>query len=410
MTRADTERSRSPATSAAGIGLTRGGGADMGVAVRHAVLGVGLALGASACKDEAATTPAAAPAAEAAAATPDDHRETAAEAGDPAKGGPEEGDPAKGDPAKDPGRRGLADLTREVIDQARTTANEPMRLVPDAATFAMQVQLPAVLAHPEAQFLWQKAEDSEAQFKQAMDVVRACLGRLEAIDEVVVGFDLDDHLILVARGKGLGTDATWRCFERETSSRGDSLDLEITGIPRGEGPQLRESDKSPAEADRGYFPDDDTFVMLSHEWDADVQALLGGETKPAIEARLAPPTTRAKPDSTFWMVGRWEDTAASALPETIRGIDDMALSLNIEDGALVVEVSTDAGEAADATRVRERLQKEFDEIKGMLGMFGLPGTVAPKIVFEGEGDLVTLAFTLTQSELEGLRAGIERTL
>ncbi|MEM9457254.1 MAG: hypothetical protein AAGF11_23955 [Myxococcota bacterium] len=397
--------------------------------MRHAALAVGLALGAGACKDETAPTPAAAPAASASAkgnpdnAAGDEGRaegaKTSATHGvgaspadtSPADTSPAGTNPAGTNPAGTQGNRKsrFADLTREVIDNARAAANEPMRLVPDSAGFALQVRLPALLAHPEAKQLWQKAEDSEAGFKQAMDIVRTCLGGLEAVDELVVGFDLDDHLILVGRGKGLGTATTWRCFQKEATARGDSLDLELTGIPRGEGPQLRETDKSPAEASQGYFPNDETFVMVSHEWDEQAQALLKGEGTPAIEGRLAPSTTRAKPDYTVWMVGRWDDAQSKDLPETIRGIEDMALSMNIEDGALLVDLSADAGEASDATRVRERLQSEFDQFKGMLSIFGIPGSVAPKIVFKSEDDRVSLAFTLTSGELEGLRTGIERS-
>ncbi|MCA9712681.1 MAG: hypothetical protein KDK70_43030, partial [Myxococcales bacterium] len=307
----------------------------------------------------------------------------------------------------DHGRGGLASLTRDVIAKARSTAGEPIRLVPDSAWFAVQVQIPAVLAHPELAALWQKAEDSEAEFHTAMEAVRTCLERLEAVEELVLGFDTNDHLVMVGRGKDLGTDATWRCFDREAAARGKSLGLEITGIPRGEGPQLRENDKTPDEADVGFFPDDDTFVMVSHEWTTDLQALMRGDTKPAVEERLAPALGRAKLDSTLVLVGRLETGSSSALPEPIRGITDVALSIGLEDDALVIDTSVDAGEEADATRVRDGLQRQFDEMESMLGMFGIPATLGPKIEFLSEGDRVSLAFTMTRDELEGLRRGLE---
>jgi len=301
---------------------------------------------------------------------------------------------------------GLSGLTREVIETARRAVGDPVLLVPDAAQYVMRAQPAVLLGHAEAQAVWTKIEGSEASFKAAMDVARACLGRLEAFEEVVAGFDDSKHVVLAAHAKGIGTDATWRCFQTEAISRGQSFELVITGTARGEGPQLRSSDGDGL----GYFPDDDTVVMTSNEWDVDVQARLRGEGKAAIEGSLAGTMARIQRDDPFWLVGRITGKPESELASTpMAGIDDVAVDLRLEGVDLLVTTSSDAGEAADATRVRDAVQKQVDEFKSMLPMMGMPSSIVPKLAFVAEGDLVKLELSFTGEELKSIREGIERT-
>jgi len=377
---------------------------------RVASLVVATVLAVGACKDEVATEtpPAAAPA-----ATPvvDASARAAAAEGGQAAEPRSEGEGGGGlllrpaEPSSPAREGGLFGVTREMIDTIRRKESSPLRLVPDAARFVARMRPAVLFGHVEAQTAWAKAEGSDASFKAAMDVVRACLGRLEVVDDVVVGFDDAEHLVLAAHGKGLGTDVVWRCFQTEATARGQSMGMTITGTARGEGPQLRTD-----EGDLGYFPDDDTMVMVAKEWDADVRARMRGEGTPAIEGALAGPVGRIGPEDPLWLVGRLEGKPELGLLGTpFAGIDDVAFGLRIDGGDLVIATSIDAGEAADATRVRDEVHRQLDPMKSMLPMMGVPSSVVPKIAFVAEGDLVKLDFTLTSDELRELREGIART-
>lgn len=309
-------------------------------------------------------------------------------------------------PPSPPREGGLFGLTREMIETARRTEGEPMRLVPDAAQFVVRARPAALLAHPEVQAAWTKAEESDPSIKIALEVVRACVGRTEAIDDVVLGLDDAEHLVLGARAKGLGTAATWRCLQKETIARGRPFELSLTGTNRGEGPQLRGDD-----GDFGYFPDDDTVVLVSKEWDADVQARLRAEGTAAIEGSLAAVMRRIHPDDPLWVAGRIVGVPERELGSTpMAGIDDVVFGLRFIDDDLVLAISVDAGEAADATRVRDELQQQLEGIKSMLPMLGVPSSVATKLSFVAEGELVKLDLTLAGHELRSLREGIERML
>jgi hypothetical protein len=370
--------------------------------MKDSVRMVALVLATSACKqDTSEAAPAPAPSVVASEVEPAKPAKPAepAQQPDPPSGGDAPADEAKPRPSAPPRDGGLTGLTLDVIAEVRRVVGEPQRLVPDAAHFVMRARPPALLAHAELAAVWAKLEGSDANVKTAVDVVRTCLGSLELVDDVVLGFDDHEHVVLVAHAEGIGTDATWRCFAREAGTRGRVFDLTITGTARGEGPQLRES-----EGDVGYFPDDDTVVLVSKAWDTDVQARIRGEGTAAIEGTLAGVVGRVQADRPLWVAGRITGTTEVGLASTpMAGIDDVAFELRIDGEDLVLETTADAGEAADATRMRDAIQQQLDEFKGILPMMGVPATLGPKIAFVTEGDLVSLGFTLTADELRALR-------
>lgn len=374
-----------------------------------------LVLAASGCKDSSSVegSPATADPATTPAAESNDRTAKAAPRDDDGGGGfffkREPSRPAgtseAGGAIAPPHAGGLGGLTRELVATARRTVGDPVRLVPDAAQYVLRARPAVLLGHADAQALLVKAESRDPQFKAVTDAVRACLGTLEAIDDVALGFDDAEHVVLAAHAKGLGTAATWRCLQTESVARGRSLELVITDTARGEGPQLRSSDGD----DVGYFPDDDTMVMVSPAWDADVQARLRGEGKAAVEGSLAGTMTRIHQDDPLWLAGRITGLPEAGLASSpMAGIDDVAVDLRLEGVDMLVTTSVDAGEVADATRVREAVQKQVDEFKSIIPALGLPASIGPKLSFVAKGDVVELELSLTGDELRSMREGIER--
>jgi hypothetical protein len=305
-------------------------------------------------------------------------------------------------PPSHPG--GFSGLTRELIDVARRAVDDPVRLVPDVAHYVARVRPAVILGHSEVQAAWTNAEASDPSFRIAMDVTRMCLGRLEALDDMVFGFDDAANLMMVVHAKGLGTDAVWRCLQTETTARGRPFELVVTGTTRGSGPQLSATDTV------GWFADDDTVVLASKAWTSDVEARMRGEGKAAVEGGLLGTMTRIQVDDPAWLAGRVTGLVGSALTGSpLSGIDDMAIDLRLDGEDLVIALSFDAGEIADATRLRGEAQQQLDQLEGMLPLFGFPATVGPKLAFVAEGDLIKLDFVLTGDELRGLREGIERS-
>ncbi|MCX4246987.1 hypothetical protein [Paraliomyxa miuraensis] len=304
---------------------------------------------------------------------------------------------------------GLTRLAREMIDEARREAADPLALVPESAQWVALVRPAEFLAHSEFRSLWSKAEESNDDFRTVLAVMRTCMGGVEAIEHMVLGFDDQGHMAMIGRAKGLGTEATWRCLREEAAARGKPLEFDLTGTPRGEGPQLRESGKTNGE--EGYLVDDDTVVMVSKEWVTDVRARLRNEGTAASDGRLRPTIARVDANASAWLVGRIEGLPATMLAGgPMASIVDMSLSLRVRDGDLELRLEADAGEPADATRVRDELTKQFELFKGVLPTMGFPASVPTKIVFETEGDLVSMHLSLTADEFRGLRESIERTL
>lgn len=301
--------------------------------------------------------------------------------------------------------KGLAGMAREMVEGARGEERAPVRLVPGAAKGIARFDVPALLGHPEMKTLWDEVEKKQADVKLAMDVVRACLGRLEAVDEVVIGFDGEPNMVVAVHGTGMGRSETWQCFDRETKARGDEMDLALTGVARGEGAQIREV-AGESEARFGYFVDDDTMVLASAGWDEALGGVMRGEDTPAIDGELKAVGERVKQDGSMWVVGVIDGSVRAGLGGALSTAEDVAFGLDVDDGALVVHLSVDAGEREDAKRMQAELQEQKAAFVPMLSMFGVPTSVGPKVEFLSEGDQVSLDLTLTREELEGLRKGI----
>lgn len=300
---------------------------------------------------------------------------------------------------------GLASLTDEIIDEVRATSPETITLIPDSAEYLVRLRPAELLAYPPAKELWRKLENDDEDVRTATDVFLECVPSLELLDDVAIGFNPEDHLAVAAHAPGLGTDETWRCLEAKTVARGKDWELELTGTARGEGPQLRSKD-----GETGYFVDDDTVVMVTKEWDAEVAALLRGEGTPAMKGRLAASSGRVGTDCALWLAARVGGVIASGLAGTpFAGITDLSFALRIESDDIVLDTAFDAGEAADATRMRDELEQQSEQYRGVLLMMGFPTSVMGKIVFETKGDLVTQTLRLTKSEIDEIRGGIERT-
>jgi len=306
--------------------------------------------------------------------------------------------------AEGPNKGGLTDITQKVIDEARQAAGDPLRFVPDTADFVAQVHPPALLAYGPIADLWSKLEADDHDSHVAMNTLRSCLGSLEVFDTVVVGFDTQGHIALVAHAEKLGTDETWQCMRSRTIVESETWDLKITGTARGKGPQLLSDD-----GDLGYFVDDHTLVMISKEWEAEVGALLEtGVGTPAIEGRLAPPMGRITRDDPLWVVGVIEASALTGISAgtPFGGAKDLSFGLRIEGDDIALATAFDAGQDSDAITMRDQLEQKFDEFKSILPMMGFPATIGPKIKFEREGDLVSLDLSLTRSELEAIESGV----
>ena len=86
----------------------------------------------------------------------------------------------------------------------------------------------------------------------------------------------------------------------------------------------------------------------------------------------------------------------------------MAFGVRIDGSDLRVTTTADAGEAADATRMRDDLHRQLESFKSMLPMLGVPATLGSKLAFVTEGDLLSLDLTITSDELRSVRETVGR--
>lgn len=377
--------------------------------MRAPVLSIGLLVAVTgACKDEPNTTAAAGDGAGAEAganAAGDAAKAEGGEDGAKADGGAEGGaeDGAEGGASGDQteggdathGKGGLAGLTLDLVDQARRSNRDLARYVPDSAEYLVRLRFAELFAYEPFTEIWRKVEARNEGFRTGVSALLECMVSLERFEDVVIGFDSEEHLVLAVHAEGLGKDETWRCLESVARSRSKDWDMVLTGTARGDGPQLVSDD-----GDHGYFPDDSTLVMTSKAWDAEVVALLAGTGTPAVEGQLAAPAGRIAPETPLWLAGRIGSSAATEMTGTpFVGMVDISLAVRIADDDLAFAATFDAGEVADATRMKDELTRGLKEMEGFFPILGFPATFASSLTFETEGDLVSLDFSLTKSDV-----------
>ena len=357
--------------------------------MRRGVLLLGLCLGvSSSCKDDT-------PAADSAktADTPKDEgksdAETKPETESEAK--PETKSATAGGSKKS----GLSGLTSEIIDEARQGTNDPVLLLPSSTDFLISLEPGRLLSSPGLEALWKLAVSKSDDLRDGARVFSSCMGRLESLDRLVIGWNNYGKLAMVAEGKSMGTVLMWECFERKSSS----WDLQITHNERGSGPQLLAHDSG----DRGYFLDKDTVVFTSGEWDDELSARIYGKGTPGIQGRLAETAKRIDPEHAFWLVGLIDsDMRADIGSASLKNFNDVALSIELKRDDIGLRLSGDTGSMGEAIRTRDELEKEYDGFKAMLPMFGTPMSLTEKIEFERDGSEVHLNFDIREDELESM--------
>ncbi|MEM7154237.1 MAG: hypothetical protein AAF799_15435 [Myxococcota bacterium] len=350
--------------------------------MRRGALCLGLLLGfTGACKDE---TPAPA--------------STKTEAEAPA----EEPSEPKEEGERGGSKSGLAGLTSQMIDEVRQGARDPILLLPSSAYLLVSLEPGRLLDNRAIADLWEALTDKEEDLRKGEQLAEACLGALETFERVVVAGGHDDRTAMAIHGKRLGDAETWRCFERISSRTGD-WDLKLTGTERGEGPQLLDTD----DGDRGYFPDKDTAIILSKELDAEVVARIDGKGTAITEGPLAATLDRTETDRPLWFVGLIEGQLQRDLADgPFDGFKDFSFSMGSADDGIALTLSGDGGTDADATRLLAELEKQFNDLKGMLPMLGLPASIGEKIEFKREGSEVLITLDMTRHEVEQLTEAV----
>lgn len=295
---------------------------------------------------------------------------------------------------------GLAAMTRDLVDGiSESKAADPLAYVPSRAVILAQVSPAKFFAVDGfARFSDAILAKGDGEVRHTIAAMEACGTKLDQIESVTFAMDENDDGALVVRGTGLGKADTWRCIKTETASRGGSSNYEIreqggkTVLVNGE--------------DEGRFVGDDTFVYLDTKWANEVDNLIDGTSKSTVTTSgLADTMARVKTDEALWFASLLPPKALDNLRGSpMEGIDEVWGALSIgSDSAFAFSIAGKAPSDAEATKMRDEVQKAWDDTKSMLGAFGVPQKVADSIEFKASGDVASFHMKATIDDVDILR-------
>lgn len=328
------------------------------------------------CKDESSTGPVADVTEEISRADSADPR--------PEKKDPETKDEAKDDP------KGLVALTKGVVDEAKKDkARDPLMLVSTKATMIFQARPAALYAIDGFADAVDYLGDKTPEMKNAMSAMSTCGLDPKTIESVTIGVDADDDGALIVRGPSWGDIEKWRCMRTELKALGGSPDFEIE--KDGEESYLRSG------SDQVRFPDDETLVLFDENWERDTKEILAGtSTNKLSEMPIASVIDRVNVEEPIWGAVILPTSQLDGTP--MAGITEIWGALAIGDELdLTIAGKTDSAERAK--EMRDEVQKQWDEVKGMAAAFGLPSSLTSKIEFKAVDEVAKFHMRATPKEL-----------
>ena len=89
-----------------------------------------------------------------------------------------------------------------------------------------------------------------------------------------------------------------------------------------------------------------------------------------------------------------------------KGAKDLTAGMDFSNG-LAIEASAGFADADTAKSTTDELQAEFDKVKGLAGMVGVPSSVVDKVKLEASGTSMNVTASATQEELDQIQKGVE---
>jgi len=288
------------------------------------------------------------------------------------------------------GKKGLVALTKGVVDGAKEEkARDPLMLLSAKATMVFQLRPAALYGIDGFSDAVDYFVDKSPEAVNVVAAMKTCGLDPKTAESVTLGIDADDDGALIVRGPSWGDVGKWRCVRTEIIALGGSPEFEIE--KDGEQSYLRSG------TDQVRFADEETLVLFDEKWSRDIKAILAGTPGESLTDRpIGAVIERVNVEEPVW--------GAVILPKSELDGTPMAGMTEIW-GALAIGDELDltiAGKTESADRakeMRDAVQKQWDEAKGMAAAFGIPSSLTAKIEFKSVDDVAKFHMRATPKEL-----------
>lgn len=264
-------------------------------------------------------------------------------------------------------------------------AADAAKLIPDAATGIAGVDVKALTS---ADFFKENQKELEkGEAKKMLDAAAECNVGLDKWKSVVVGADVgadEPNMAIVFSAEGIGKKANLEC---------------IKGKAEGADFTIEEKDGKTVLAmgddGKGWAVNDNMVVIATPAWTAEVEKLIGGNGKPAVDNSLKDLYKQASTGKMIWFAGNVPQKMAGQA----QGAQSVSGWLDLSKGlGLSVSVGFESGEKAKG--VHDQLKQQFDQMKPMAQGFGVPQKVVDSVKFEQKDAQLTVSAAASQEELK----------
>ncbi|GEM_PF-1193838 len=272
------------------------------------------------------------------------------------------------------------------------------KLVPDAAKLMVHVDVKSMAKTK----LFEDVKTGVNQDKDAKETVEAakeCNLTPEGLQSVTIGVDAasaSNSWIVIVSGAGLGDEAKLSCIAGKVKEKRGNAPFEI---------QEKDGKKvlSLEGGHVGYIVDADTVALASSGWAGAVRDRIDGKGVSAIEGGLKDLVARADRSRHVWFAGLLPEDVKSSLSSTpASGIKDVSGSVDLTSGlAIWLAAGTESAERAKA--LHDEAKQQFDNIKGMAPMVGIPQGVVDSVKFGTKDATVTMEVAMSEPDLEVIK-------
>lgn len=274
---------------------------------------------------------------------------------------------------------------------------DPVELVPDKAGLMGSVDMKALMASSVYQSNKAAFEEDE-QAKKFFAGAREC--NLDPSGFSGVTFALQSSTedgVAIFKGKGVGKKDNLTCVQGKIKEA------------EGEDPwTFAEHDGKPVleiagGKTIGYMVGDDMLALVTPGWESDLRQLLDGKGTPAVKGTLKDLYSRADKKKPVWFAGVAPKEILDNLDDgPAKAIKDFNGSLDVSSGlGLRLAGGTESEEAAG--KLQAEAQKQFDAVKPLAPMLGVPATILDTVKFSVEGTSMVATANIPEAELQNIR-------
>ncbi len=283
---------------------------------------------------------------------------------------------------------------------AGATVSDAMKYIPDGANLLIGMDAAKIAASG-------MMKDNQDMLKQGeagemIEAADACKVGMTTWKYAVVGgnTDKDKEVVVVVSATGVGKKETLECIGTKVKEKNPEEKFEI-GEEDG-----RVVVTGGEDGQKLYAVSEDVIALVGADSQEAFKGLLGGTGKTAVDGSLK--DVLAAVDQSKHLYFGMVATAEMQEGPTA-GLKHVTGSLDLSAG-LAIAASGEFSDAAKATELSDMANKQFGEMKGMAGMFGIPAGVVDSVKIEAKGAAVSVSASASEADMKAIGESMKKQL